>query len=151
MKSLLIILNWLLAFCAMSINTEASPLWAIAACVAWMAVATWLLVKYASPTDALRVLVKMRRFWRSLFRPKISLEEFYRQLDREAEKKRRPGRAVAIEAYYRRMRYANNPDPYFEWLKTPQVYASEKEAMKKDIYQDVLNSLAKAMDRVLKI
>jgi hypothetical protein len=40
MKSLLIILNWLMAFASMSIDTELSPLWAVVSCVAWFGVAS---------------------------------------------------------------------------------------------------------------
>jgi hypothetical protein len=85
MKSLLIILNWLMAFASMSIDAELSPLWAVVSCVAWFGVASWLLVKYASPTDALRALLKIRQFWRSLFRPKFDFCEFNKQLEREIE------------------------------------------------------------------
>jgi hypothetical protein len=88
MKSLLIILNWLLAFASMSIDTELSPLWAVVSCVAWFGVASWLLVKYASPTDARQALVKVRHFFRSLFRPKFDFGEFNRKLAREIEVKR---------------------------------------------------------------
>jgi hypothetical protein len=85
MKSLLIIINWLLAFLSMSIDTEQSSLWAVAACVAWMGVATWLLVKYASPTEAIRLFARIRRFWQSLWRPKFDFGEFNRKLAREIE------------------------------------------------------------------
>jgi hypothetical protein len=105
MKSLLIILNWLMAFCAMSIDTELSPLWVVASCVAWLSIASWLLVKYASPTDALRALLKIRRFWRSLWRPKFDFEAFNKKLEQEIEEKRQPRRAVLIEDYYRRLRF----------------------------------------------
>jgi hypothetical protein len=89
MKSLLIFLHWLIAFVAVvSIDIELSPLWAVAACFAWVAIATYLLVKYASPTDVLRALVKVRRFWRSLFRPKFDFEAFNRKLAREMEERR---------------------------------------------------------------
>jgi hypothetical protein len=71
----------------MSIDTELSPLWATAACVINMAVATWLLVKYASYTEALRCLVKIRQYWRSLWRPKFDFGEFNKQLARELENK----------------------------------------------------------------
>ncbi|MDR1347791.1 MAG: hypothetical protein LBJ63_05080 [Prevotellaceae bacterium] len=87
MKTLLIIINWLLAFCVMSIDTELSPLWAVVSCVAWFGVASWLLVKYAGLTDALRGLVSVRRFWRSLWRPKFDFEAFNRKLTREIEAK----------------------------------------------------------------
>ena len=87
MKSLLIIFNMLCAFCAMSIDTERSPLWATAVVVAWFAIAAWLL-KYASPADALRALVKVRRAWRSLWRPKFDFEAFNREFAREIEIKK---------------------------------------------------------------
>jgi hypothetical protein len=87
MKSLLIIINWLMAFASMSIDTESSPLWAVASCVAWFGVASWLLVKYASPTDARKALVKVCRFFQSLFRPKFDFGEFNRKLAREMEAK----------------------------------------------------------------
>jgi hypothetical protein len=149
MKSLLIFLHWLMAFVAVvSIDTEQSPLWAVAACFAWVAIATYLLVKYASPTDALRMLVRWRRAWRSLFRPKFDFEAFNRRLERELEDKRRPMRAKYIENYYRCLRYANNPGSDFKWLETPQTCI---DFIKKDVHQAVLNSLVKAMDCTLKI
>jgi apolipoprotein N-acyltransferase len=82
MKSLLIIFNLLCAFCALSIDTERSPLWAVAAVVVWLAIAVWLL-RYASITEALRALVRVRRVWRSLWRPKFDFEEFNRKFERE--------------------------------------------------------------------
>jgi hypothetical protein len=88
MKSLLIILNWLMAFASMSIDTELSPLWAVASCVAWFGIASWPLVKYASPTDARQALVKVHRFFRSLFRPKFDFEAFNKRLAREMEVKK---------------------------------------------------------------
>ena len=89
MKSLLIIFNLLLACCATGcIDTELSPLWAVAVVVAWLGVAAWLL-KYASPAEALRALVKVRRAWRSLWRPKFDFEAFNRKFEREMETQNR--------------------------------------------------------------
>ena len=102
MKSLLIIFNLLLACCATGcIDTELSPLWAVAVVVAWLGVAAWLL-KYASPAEALRALVKVRRVWRSLWRPKFDFEAFNRKFERDVEEERRLRRAVLIEDYYQR-------------------------------------------------
>ena len=84
MKSLLIIFNLLMAFCASSIDTELSPLWAVAAVVAWLAIAVWLL-RYASPTEAGRALVRGRRAWRALWRPKFDFEAFNRNFEKEKE------------------------------------------------------------------
>jgi hypothetical protein len=118
MKSLLIILNWLLAFASMSIDTELSPLWAVVSCVVWFGMATWLLVKYASPTDAQQALLKIRQYWRSLFRPKFDFGEFNKRLAREIEAKKRSKR---IENYYRclRLEGMNFRASHFEWLKKP--------------------------------
>jgi hypothetical protein len=88
MKSLLICFNFILAFLAMSIDTELSPLWAVVCVVAWMCIAAWLLVQYASPIDALRGLVKIRRYWRLLWRPKFDFEAFNKRFARETEAKR---------------------------------------------------------------
>ena len=83
MKSLLIIFNLLLACCATGcIDTERSPLWAVAAVVAWLGIAVWLL-RYASITEALRALVKVRRAWRLLWRPKFDFEAFNKNFERE--------------------------------------------------------------------
>ena len=83
MKSLFIILNMLCAFCATGcIDTELSPLWAVAAVVVWLAIAVWLL-RYASVTDALRALVRVRRAWRLLWRPKFDFEAFNKNFERE--------------------------------------------------------------------
>jgi hypothetical protein len=118
MKSLLIILNWLMAFCAMSIDTELSPLWTVASCVAWFGVASWLLVKYASPTDARQALVKVCRFFRSLFRPKFDFGEFNKRLEREIEAKTR---SKWIDGYYRWLRLdgMNRRSSDFKWLEKP--------------------------------
>jgi hypothetical protein len=88
MKSLFIIFYFLLSFLSMSIDTELSPLWATAACAINMGIATWLLVKHANYTEALRVLVKIRRYWRSLWRPKFDFEAFNKRFARETEVKR---------------------------------------------------------------
>jgi hypothetical protein len=39
----IIIINWLLSFGSLSIDTELSPLWAVFACVAWFGVSSYLL------------------------------------------------------------------------------------------------------------
>ena len=87
MKSLLIIFNLLCAFCALSIDTERSPLWAVIAVLAWLAIGAYLL-KFVSPTEALRALVRVRRAWRSLWRPKFDFEAFNQQLAQEIEERR---------------------------------------------------------------
>ena len=88
MKSLLIILNWLLSVCGLCIDTERSPLWAVLVCVAWFVVACWLM-RYASLYDVKRIFVWARRFRRSLLRPKFDFEGFNKRLVQEMETKNR--------------------------------------------------------------
>ena len=82
MKSLLIILNWLLSVCGLCIDTERSPLWAALVCVGWFVVAC-LLMRYARLNDVMRLFVKVRRFRRQVFRRQFDFEEFNRNLENQ--------------------------------------------------------------------
>jgi hypothetical protein len=81
MKSLIIIINWLLSLCSLCIDTERSPMWAVLLCLVWFIVSCWA-TRYASPEDANRGLAKIRRFCRQLAgRPKFDFESFNRGLE----------------------------------------------------------------------
>lgn len=45
MKSYLILINWMLSFIGLSINTEHSPLWASIAGIAWFVISSMILSK----------------------------------------------------------------------------------------------------------
>jgi hypothetical protein len=52
----IIFINWLLSFCSLCIDTERSPLWASAACVAWFALSSYLL-RFAEPRPKSRITI----------------------------------------------------------------------------------------------
>jgi hypothetical protein len=86
MKSLLIILNWLLSLCGLCIDTERSPLWAALVCGGWFVVAC-LLMRYASLYDVKRLFVKVRRFRRQVFRRQFDFEGFNKKLDEKLNRR----------------------------------------------------------------
>jgi hypothetical protein len=57
MKAKLIVLNWCLSLCGLSIDTEHSPLWAVLIMVGWFMLST-LLLKYADKRGWMNKLVK---------------------------------------------------------------------------------------------
>jgi len=57
MKAKLILINWCLSFCGLSIDTERSPLWAVLIMVAWFVAAT-LLLKNADKHGWMNEIVK---------------------------------------------------------------------------------------------
>jgi len=63
MRATLILLNWMLSLCGLSIDTERSPFWAVALMVGWFAGAT-LLLKYAD-----------RKGWMNEFNKQFNLDE----------------------------------------------------------------------------
>jgi hypothetical protein len=81
----IIIINWLLSFFSLCIDTEQSPLWAVLACGAWFAVSS-LLLRFVRVKDVLRGIVKIRRFWRSFWRPKFDFYAFNKRLEANINK-----------------------------------------------------------------
>ena len=63
MKAYLIVINWCLSLCGLSIDTERSPLWAVMVMVAWF-VAASLLLKYAD-----------KKGWLNDFNKRFKLDE----------------------------------------------------------------------------
>jgi len=57
MKAILVLSNWCLILCGLSIDTERSPLWAVMVIVAWFAAST-LLLKYAFKKGWMNGIVK---------------------------------------------------------------------------------------------
>ena len=45
MKAYILIFNWVLSLCALSVNTDATPLMAVLGIVAWFCISTLLVVR----------------------------------------------------------------------------------------------------------
>ena len=87
MKTILISLNWLLSICSLCIDMDASPLWAVLACVAWFGIASYLM-RYTNIYEVKRLLVRWRRFRRVFFHPTFDFEDFNRKLEAELRAKK---------------------------------------------------------------
>jgi len=61
MKAILILLNWCLSLCGLSIDTERSPFWAVMLMVAWFGAST-LLLKYAFKKGWMNDIIKRFKF-----------------------------------------------------------------------------------------
>jgi threonine/homoserine/homoserine lactone efflux protein len=45
MKACIILINWVLSFMGLCIDTEHSPLWAVFVAIGWFALSSWLMIR----------------------------------------------------------------------------------------------------------
>lgn len=57
MKAILILLNWCISLCGLSVDTDTAPMWVVLLMMAWFASAT-LLLKYADKKGWMDKIVK---------------------------------------------------------------------------------------------